>query len=786
MKKIIFVLLLNCFWAFSQSPAGIWYFGKNAGIDFNSSVNPISLNNGQMETFEGCATLCNGFGDLLFYTDGITVWNRNHEIMPNGTGLLGDPSSTQSAIIVPKPDSTTLYYIFTVDELAQSNGLNYNIIDMSLNNGLGDITIKNVSILTPTLEKINVVKHFNENDYWLITHKYGNNDFYSYKISSSGLSTPVISTVGEVVSDNVQNTIGYLKSSPNGKYLASANSKSFSSNLQLFHFNNLTGSINLISTTPFLNGLNGLGVYGLEFSNDSNLLYVTNIDFTNNKSQLFQFNIQSENETIINNSQTLISELATDNFGAGAMGALQLAPNKKIYVARNKLNYISTINNPDIIGLGSNFIENGFSLGNKISYFGLPAFITSFFDVSFNYYNNCFGEQTNFFMPNIPNSTSISWNFGDTLSTDNFSNSSQPNHQFTQIGTYTVTLTVTTTTNSKTFSRPVTIYAIPQPIQPVDYSLCEEEANSATFNLNNKDNEILGTQSAADYQISYHSSIEDAENNDNNLPSNYTNTSNPQIIYARMQAGNELTCYKIVTFSLISNPKPELEPNEELFYCLNYYPDPVTLNTGSLNPSQNLTYLWSNGETTESIEVNEIGEYSVIATNQFNCSTSRTITVKSSEIAAFNFILQGEIGNYDLIINASGTGNYVYALDNIEGNFQPNNTFLSIIPGDHIIYVKDLNGCGVSSNEFSVIGYPKYFTPNEDGINDYWNLTGSFINTSKLHIFDRFGKLVYSQKTNNIGWDGTYENKKMPASDYWFIATLNSGEEIKGHFSLKR
>jgi len=150
MKKYCLILLLFSNLAFCQSPAGVWYFGNKAGIDFNSGTNPVALFDGQMETFEGCATLCDDFGTLLFYTDGINIWNRDHQIMPNGTGLLGDSSSTQSGIIVPVPGSSTLYYVFTVDKLANPNGLKYNIVDMSLEDGKGDVTIKNVSVLTPT------------------------------------------------------------------------------------------------------------------------------------------------------------------------------------------------------------------------------------------------------------------------------------------------------------------------------------------------------------------------------------------------------------------------------------------------------------------------------------------------------------------------------------------------------------------------------------------------------------------------------------------------------------
>jgi hypothetical protein len=378
MKFLVLFIYLFSNISFSQSPAGVWYFGNRAGIDFNQGSSPIALADGQINTFEGCATLCNEYGNLLFYTDGIKVWNRNHLLMPNGNNLFGNPSSTQSGIIVPKPGSTSLYYIFTVTELAKPNGVCYSIVDMDLDNGNGDVTSKNIQILTPTLEKINVVKHFNEIDYWLIIHQFGSNSFYSYKINNTGLSAPVISNVGNVIGISSQNTLGYLKSSPNGKFLACANSSTPSSSMQLFNFDTSTGSISLISTSNFQNDEFGIGVYGIEFSNDSNLLYVTNIDYKNQISQIYQFNIQSQNQTIINNSRIQIEQNTTSNTGIGTMGALQLAPDKKIYVAKNKENFLGVINNPDIVGLGCQYTSQGFSLGDRICYYGLPAFITSF------------------------------------------------------------------------------------------------------------------------------------------------------------------------------------------------------------------------------------------------------------------------------------------------------------------------------------------------------------------------------------------------------------------------
>src|SRR5687768_1932810 len=99
MKKIIYTFcLIACLplFSFSQKEANIWFFGTNAGLDFNSG-SPVAITGGMINTHEGCASVCDANGDLLFYSDGITVWNKNHQVMPNGSGLSGDYSSTQSA-----------------------------------------------------------------------------------------------------------------------------------------------------------------------------------------------------------------------------------------------------------------------------------------------------------------------------------------------------------------------------------------------------------------------------------------------------------------------------------------------------------------------------------------------------------------------------------------------------------------------------------------------------------------------------------------------------------------
>lgn len=143
LKKIILVLAASlCLLAgsYAQKEANFWYFGEYAGLNFGLGV-PVALTDGALDTGEGCSSISTGSGNLLFYTDGTTVWNKNHQVMENGTGLHGHSSSTQSGLIVPNPSNTNIYYIFTVD--AKDNnlfyGLQYSVVDISANGGLGRV-----------------------------------------------------------------------------------------------------------------------------------------------------------------------------------------------------------------------------------------------------------------------------------------------------------------------------------------------------------------------------------------------------------------------------------------------------------------------------------------------------------------------------------------------------------------------------------------------------------------------------------------------------------------------
>ena len=187
-------------------------------------------------------------------------------------------------------------------------------------------------------------------------------------------------------------------------------------------------------------------------------------------------------------------------------------------------------------------------------------------------------------------------------------------------------------------------------------------------------------------------------------------------------------------------------------------------------------------------EINEPGVYSVTVTDPNGCSSSRNITVVGSNIATITDVLIEELSiNNSITILASGEGDYEYALDN--SFYQDSNYFENVSTGFHTIYIRDLNNCGIVSQEVAVLGFPKYFTPNGDSINEIWSVDGvnQFFNQGIIvTIFDRYGKLITSVSFQTGGWDGTLNGHNLPSDDYWYVAKFPDGKEYLGHFALIR
>ncbi|MFK7834106.1 MAG: hypothetical protein AB8B52_12605, partial [Winogradskyella sp.] len=1090
MKKnalILLILLTSC-QVFAQNEASIWYFGRNAGLQFNSENGSVTaITNGQINTLEGCTSIANEEGVLQFYTDGQTVWSRNHQIMPNGnyfggTGLLGDPSSTSSGLIVPRPERPNQYYIFTVDEPHHdnaaaypmqytgvytdsngqsapaiddgfNNGLNYSLVDMNLNGGQGDVvpSEKNIELLTydPTdelqirykcSEKITAVRAEDCSSFWVITHFI--DTFYAFKVTEYGVATDengdAIPVVTSIVGPTVpvegyrRNALGYIKASPDASKLLVAHygfATSVGGNspggVYLYDFDNDTGMVS--NNIELYSPQNGNSPYGVEFSAENRKAYATIGTGSNGiaPSQVLQWDLESANIPntldVVHSSNTL------------SAGALQLGLDRRIYRAQLEFGntntganrFLGVIENPEEDGFNSNYNVQGILLdinsGNQnTSSLGLPPFIQSLFNSEIDIIQNgisttelalCIGDSYTLQAEDIVGADYV-WSFDGTELTetssqlfvdtpgfyevyiepnngecpiegnalvgvfeipvandltdiivcDDSTNDNMASFDFTDknaeallaqdpslynVSYYETQEAADSGENGITFpytniSNPQTIFVrvensenpncldtntftltinnTPQITTLETIEFCDTTNDPtdgiAVIDLQDVIPEITGTQEESETAITFHASQNEAENNAAALPLNYTNTTpfaetifvrfenttntncfstgsfdvvinpipvannisiiqcdedgipegftlfnitnsidlitdnpsnntvsfhlsqgnaqngenaidgtnfenflNPQIIYARVtnsqtscvnfseitltvsttssnnasmtlcdtdgtedgfmsfnltesndtvlagapiglnltyyetyqdallennalgttfsntiaynqtiygRVENANACYGISEIELTVLELPNIETEAETLYCLNFSPETITLEGGVINDNpSNYYYEWSTGKTTTEIEVNAPGNYTVRVLNTNGCFKDRTITVLPSNIATITQIEVVDASqNNSISVFVEGEGDYEYALNDPNGSYQDSNTFTNIEPGLYTVYVRDKNNCGIAEDAVSVIGLPKFFTPNGDGPNDFWQVYG--------------------------------------------------------------
>ncbi|MCY7293477.1 MAG: hypothetical protein LH615_14970, partial [Ferruginibacter sp.] len=360
---LVIILIFNKSISFSQNQNNIWYFGNKAGLNFNTNP-PSALNDGVFSHAEGVSSVCDINGDLLFFTNGMYVWNANRQIMPNGFGLLGNNSSSQ-ILIVPKPDDCNIYYIFTTPSQTFIGTSSYSVVDMRLDNGNGDISNKNIILSELVTERVSATLQSNGLDYWVVFQELGSNNFLSYSVNSSGVnSVPVISSAG-LTNGNADDAVGCMKFSADGRRLCTANELGIKK-CQLFDFDNLTGTV---SNGFIISDNEG---YGVEFSSDNTKLYISSYS----KFKLTQYDLTSNNPVTIKNSGFVLADLSNITNENG--GALQIASDNSIYVARNNKSFLGVIKTPNVLGAGCAFTDISISLNGKICYAGLPNFIKNY------------------------------------------------------------------------------------------------------------------------------------------------------------------------------------------------------------------------------------------------------------------------------------------------------------------------------------------------------------------------------------------------------------------------
>jgi len=683
MNKFIFSFYLVFYFINAKAQLGKeawhWQFGHNASIDFSSGIPVTGVNS--INTEEGCAsTSDSSTGQLLFYTDGTKVWDKNNNQMPNGFGMIGGQgTSTQAALIIPKPGSSTINYLISADQggyccpgnSMTNQGVNYSIVDLSLNGGLGDITVKN-QLLTPppTTEKLTAIRHCNGKDYWIITHPFNSNAFNVYLLTASGInSTPIVSNVGTVqsnVSGTYQETIGYLKASPNAKKLACAvHELNF---LEIFDFDNSTGIIS--SPIKIQYSIPGYGIYGVAFSPDNSKLYTTL-----GSVGIFQYDLSSNNVTSIIASQTSILSLSVTTGGYGYVGAAQLAPDGKIYISFADSIKLAVINNPNNLGLTCNFQLNGLTLlGGTKSKLGFPNFIDA---------NNAYRSQS-YHIPlcNFPSYTitangnnNYQWLNGDT----------SKSIIINTFGKYWVSF------ENLKGCREIDTFHVIQTQAPVinilkDTAQCSNAVNPIIINAT-----------------------------DTNVTSYMWNDGFNSPFHTINSAGNYWVDYTLNnfcvsrdSFAYIINNIPAVNLGVDTTFCLGNL---------SLNAFNSLaTYEWNTGQSSSEITATSPNTYWVKVTNRNGCMNTDTLIVRP-ELDAFNFILPNIITpNNDGINDFIDFGKYQFSSLQLQiynrwglKIFDNNNTNCIWKPieddGTYYYVIQYIINCGIETKSKSLKGF---------------------------------------------------------------------------------
>ena len=902
MRAISILFLCMCSFCYAQKETNNWVFGKKVTLNFPTlpKAPPITSFTSDLIAIAGSSSISNKKGELILYTDGVTVWNKKNKTIPTNGLLFGDNEMAQPTIIIPKPNDDSIFYIITVKSFLDVGppdipipvikpGLYYTKIDISKNDGT--VLVKNQNLLPFEVGKISAVHHKDGESIWFTTSGREKEtdkflSFYSFKIDKSGIiKTPVVSK--NLRHEGTFN--GILKFSPDGKKLASSN---LEKELVFFDFDNETGIVsnkqNLIKSLVFFDQPS---VYGIEFSNDSKLLYTTSFNKNTNTETLFQYELDNLHPT------ERIKKIHVKNLNGYT--SLQLSHNSKIYKTQTRPNnksgdYLDVINTPNKIGLDADFTTNVISIKDK-SGTGLPNFIQSYFRTRILNEQSCVNQLINFEVDTYSKITAALWDFGD----GNSSNKILPEYSYSSPGNYNVKVTITINNRQITTFKDIVIHSNPSLRKNQKLIQCDVNNDGVDyFNLYNINNKISLPNSDLTYHF-YETKL-DAAKDTNRItnPESYQNKANPQLIFTR--ATNKNNCYSIENFSIESSyiNVPTLKPmivcedsdgiinnNIGLFdikakkleirkllnlpstSSLDFFPtlkDAQTITnrlddsisttstkiwlrvdnsigcgginfidlivnstpqinllneyTLCINPKKHTPIILSANSTNDKFEwrnakndiistnrlftLDRTGKFSLTVyktENSIECSKSKTFTVvnpKSPIIKNLEVNTENSLNNF-INIEIDGTSTYEYSIDgqNYFGN-TTNYTFNNVLPGIKTISIRDINNCEPSiQKEVSIIGFPKFLTPNNDGKNDVWLIYGAnnnFFKTIDITIFNRFGKILHKINNNNaeLGWEGTYNGEKLPSDGYWYKAKLidynNKSIEKTGNISLIR
>lgn len=721
----IVLVLFFCVPLLGQKENNKWYFGIGTGLDFNTT--PPTPFYSDMNAFEGCASVSDPLGNILFYTNGVSIYGKDNLIMPNGSGLNGGTSATQAALIVKVPTSNNLYYLFTISDVAKPIGrLYYNIVDITANNGNGDIVVKNRLLIGDSVfEKLAIAKDALGCGFWVITLDHLKGLYYSFHITSAGINpVPVISKVGTVLPPSgLLADGGYLKASNDGKKLANAYR---AQGIELFDFDNSTG---VVSNPKLIS--NPVGLYGVSFSPNNKYLYCAG----GSPSILCQYDITLPTAADIRASEVTIFKNSNTDY---ILDALQIGPDEKIYVSiywpflQNRFN-IGVINSPNSKGLLCDFNNSAVLLDNNNNHkttLGLPMDILQPLNLSFDLGKDvvlCEGQEFELMgAENIDGN--FLWNTGDTTKKITVN----------KPGLY--TLTVSSQCGTYSDSVKVSIG------KPFTVFLGNDTAFCGNFN-----HLLDARKGAKDYQW-------------NTGDTTVTLLVDKPNIYAvTVRDSNSCTSGDTIDIGQLNAPIIKLEMDS---VTCKY----VHLSTNT--PDSVINYVWNTGDTGLNIKVTEKGTYSITFSSRF-CSISTSINVDKLPTPVVDLGVDTSIceGN-PILLTAIGDGaKYIW-------NTKDTGKEITVTQEGIYTVTTSRNNCKATDSVF--VGpicdmwyyIPNAFTPNGDLKNNVFAINGEYIKHVKMQIFNRWGQNVYTGEGANPFWDGTLKTSPCPEGAYLYTITV--------------
>lgn len=768
-RRLILTLLVVCsLWLTGSGQATNnytnWYFGNGAGVTFAGGA-AQALTTGKLQTNEGCASISDASGQLLFYTDGSTIWNRNHEVMPNATGLGGSKSSTQSALIVPYQNSAGEFYVFSVASEDEQTGVQYAIVNMTLAGGLGGLIEKNKVVVAPATEKITVINHCNNLNHWIITHEKGNNVFRVNLLNDNGLIQAAgLYRVGSAHTSGK----GYMKPSHDGRKLAVAVS-GVAGFLEVFDFDNKTGAI---ANAVKLAGPETNGAYGVEFSPDNKLLYLSTL--SGNK--IYQISVDG---------LTLQAALPvqTRQANSAGIGALQLGPDGKIYGAIPGEGYLLAVNQPNQTGTGCGLVAQAVYLGGKTAEDGLPFVLDEIpilppgLTITLRKLIGCNKYVLESHLVNLdPNYLTYQWYVNNTAVTGG----SGPTLQPTKTGLYSLKVRELKCRDVQQFSNELPVILV-----ETNPTVTATPDSCGTFRLaaHASGGNILWTGPG----------IKPAQSHLDSML--ITGVNGRQTYQVRVSDPTDSTCsfQKEVSVTFTVPPAFQFNPANR-----SSCGDSLVVNAIPTADWDRFQWQLPDGSQATGTRViaRQSGTYQITAlSTATGCKSETSVTVDLHPIPVLKLALH----RIDTCLTNAATA-YI-GLDAgavLDGRFTwtkggatiGNSQQLEVQAyGTFTVMVSTSAGCSARDSIQIVstcpplppmMSMPDAFTPNGDGMNEKLIIYAEGLDLVRIVIFDRWGEVVYTGEknaTNPVGWetwDGTYKGQPVEVGVYSYRLEMKS------------